>query len=164
MRFDSELGYGTRVDLFLPVAKTAADTALSVAAETNTGAGQTVLVVEDEPAVRDISAAVLRSLGYHVHAVGNAEEALRKLDADDTIALLFSDVMLGDGMDGNELAREARRRRPDLQVLLTSGYEDSVARKDPVDADRFELLRKPFRREQLAAAARRSLAQRTRTA
>ena len=163
LRFDSELGYGTRVDLFLPVAKTAVDAAQPAAAETNTGAGQAVLVVEDEPAVRDISAAFLRSLGYRVHAVGSAEEALRKLDDDDTIALLFSDVMLGDGMDGNELAREARRRRPDLQVLLTSGYEDSVARQDPADADRFELLRKPFRREQLAAAARRSLARRART-
>jgi len=163
LRFDSELGYGTRVDLFLPVAKTVADAAQPVAMEANTGAGQTVLVVEDEPAVRDISAAFLRSLGYRVHAVGSAEEALQKLDDDDTIALLFSDVMLGDGMDGNELAREAQRRRPDLQVLLTSGYEDSVARKDPVDADRFELLRKPFRREQLAAAARRSLARRART-
>jgi PAS domain S-box-containing protein len=164
IRFDSELGYGTRVDLFLPVAKTTADTAQSIAAETNTGAGQTVLVVEDEPAVRDISAAFLRSLGYRVHAVGNAAEALQMLAHDDTIALLFSDVMLGDGMDGNELARAARRRRPELQVLLTSGYEDSVARQDPLDADRFELLRKPFRREQLAAAARRSLARRTRTA
>jgi PAS domain S-box-containing protein len=164
LRFDSELGYGTRVDLFLPVAKTTHEAEQPVAPEANTGAGETVLVVEDEPAVRNISAAFLRSLGYRVRAVGGAEEALRELDEDDSIALLFSDVMLGDGMDGNELAREAKRRRPDLQVLLTSGYEDSVARQDPGDADRFELLRKPFRREQLAAAARRSLAQRTRTA
>ena len=164
VRFDSELGYGTRVDLFLPVAKTAADAGQPVATEAHAGAGETVLVVEDEPAVRDISAAFLRSLGYRVHAVGSADEALRELAGDDTIALLFSDVMLGNGMDGNELAREARRRRPDLQVLLTSGYEDSVARQDPVDADRFELLRKPFRREQLADAARRCLAQRTRMA
>ena len=164
LRFDSELGYGTRVDLFLPVANAAAEAARPVEADAHCGADQTVLVVEDEPAVRDISAAFLRSLGYRVHAVGDAEAALRELDGDDTIALLFTDVMLGNGMDGNELAREAQRRRPDLQVLLTSGYEDSVARKDPVDADRFELLRKPFRREQLAAAARRSLARRTRTA
>ena len=107
----------------------------------------------------------MRSLDYRVHAVGDAEEALRQLedDHDGSIALLFSDVMLGKGLDGNELAQAALRLRPDLAVLLTSGYEDSLTRPGPSDGNRFELLRKPFRREQLAAAARRALAQRGRS-
>jgi len=159
--FDSELGYGTRVDLLLPVAKASQAVAVETAAETGAGAGEAVLVVEDEPDVRSISAAFLRSLGYRVVAVGSAADALRTLDDDATIALLFSDVMLGEGMDGHALAREAQRRRPDLAVLLTSGYEDPVARQDAEGGPAYELLRKPFRREQLAAAAARNLAERS---
>lgn len=158
LHIDSHLGYGTRIDLYIPVAQAAATTPAPAAIEMRSGDGETVLLVEDEPAVRHISAAFLHSLGYRVHAFGSAEEALRQLQLDDTISLLFSDVMLGNGMDGKELARAARTLRPDLAVLLTSGYEDSLARWEQVDADRFELLRKPYRREQLAAAVRRSLA------
>ncbi len=157
LHIDSHLGYGTRVDLYLPVTQAAAAAPAPAATAMNSGDGETVLVVEDEPAVRRISAAFLHSLGYRVHAFGSAEEALQQLELDDKISLLFSDVMLGSGMDGKELARAARRLRPDLAVLLTSGYEDSLASGEQIDADRFELLRKPYRREQLAAAVRRSL-------
>ncbi len=165
LHIDSELGYGTRVDLYLPVATASREASAPTANTASTGAGETVLVVEDEPAVRSISAAFLRSLDYRVHAVGDAEQALRQLedDHDGSISLLFSDVMLGKGLDGNELAQAALRLRPDLAVLLTSGYEDSLTRPGPSDGNRFELLRKPFRREQLAAAARRALAQRDRS-
>jgi len=161
--FDSELGYGTRVDLFLPAVPAASEKRPPPATAIHAGTGETVLVVEDEPAVRDISAAFLRSLGYRIHVAGNAEEALRLLEDDRSIALLFSDVMLGKGMDGNELAQTALRLHPGLSVLLTSGYEDSLIRPSPDNANRFELLRKPFRREQLADAARRALARRNRT-
>lgn len=158
LRFDSELGYGTRVDLLLPVARTAAATAANTStARIGNGAGETILVVEDEPAVRDISAGFLRSLGYRVHTCANAEQALTQLAEHPDIDLLFSDVMLGSGMDGHELAAVARQQRPDLPVLLTSGYDDSQARMRPATPARFELLRKPFRREQLAAAVQRRL-------
>ena len=160
LHFDSELGYGTRVDLFLPAVRATSEKPSPVADAVSTGTGETVLVVEDEPAVRGISAAFLRSLGYRVLVAGNAGEALQCLQDDPAIALLFSDVMLGEGMDGTELAQAAQRLRPGLPVLLTSGYEDSLTRQSPDDAYRFELLRKPFRREQLADAARRAFARR----
>jgi CheY-like chemotaxis protein len=108
-------------------------------------------VVEDEDEVRAIAAMFLRSLGYGVVAVANAAEALERLRRDASIALLFSDVMLGPGMNGRELANAARELRPELPVLLTSGYEDAP------DDGRHELLRKPYRREDLAAALHRNL-------
>ena len=155
LRIDSRLGYGTRVDLSLPAARAATGEATHAAFGLSAGEGQRVLVVEDEPEVRNIAANFVRSLGYRVHAVSSAEDALQCLEEDPSIALLFSDVMLGAGMNGKALALAARRLRPDLPVLLTSGYEDAP----PVaGGDDFELLRKPYRREQLAAALQRSLA------
>ena len=158
LQIDSRLGYGTRVTLYLPVASTPSSPPALIASSPSHGAGETVLVVEDEPAVRDIAAAFARSLGYRVLAVGSATEALDQLAADSSIALLFSDVMLGSGMNGTELAHAAQRQRPGLAVLLTSGYEDSPALAAS-EAHAFELLRKPYRREDLAAALRRSLNQ-----
>jgi CheY-like chemotaxis protein len=73
------------------------------------------------------------------------------------VNLLFSDVVLGSGMDGIELAREARRVRPDLPILLASGYPGSGDRRHEDSEETFELLRKPYRREQLTGAIRRLL-------
>lgn len=159
LRFDSELGYGTRVDLLLPAARAATALASSAPATAiDSGTGQTILVVEDEPAVRDISAGFLRSLGYCVKTASSAEQALTLLAGTAPVDLLFSDVMLGSGMDGHELAAAARQQRPQLPILLTSGYDDPLAREQRQPASPFPLLRKPFRREQLAAAVQRALA------
>ncbi|QDH69033.1 PAS domain S-box protein [Marilutibacter alkalisoli] len=155
MRLDSRPGRGTRVELYLPSAIPGGEVDPSpLAPGTVAGEGETVLVVEDEPAVRDIAAAFVGSLGYRVLAVGNAGEALEQLARDPQISLLFSDVMLGPGMNGRALAEAARRRRPELAVLLTSGHADAAAE---AGAEAFELLRKPYRREDLAEALRRSL-------
>jgi CheY-like chemotaxis protein len=113
-------------------------------------------VVEDEQDVRNIAAAFVRSLGYRVQAVADAAQALACLASDPGIDLLFSDVMLGAGMNGKELAVEARRLRPELPVLLASGYEDTGA----AEGGQFELLRKPYQRAELAAALERNLARR----
>jgi CheY-like chemotaxis protein len=121
------------------------------------GDGQLVLVVEDEPEVREIAVAFLKSLGYRTHAVGSAAEALARLEQDPEIALVFSDVMLGNGMDGHELARAARKLRPRLPILMTSGYNDPAAAEKSDGDHAFELLRKPYRRELLAEAVWRSL-------
>jgi CheY-like chemotaxis protein len=111
-----------------------------------------VLVVEDEAEVRKVAQSLLRSLGYRTIAVADAEAALLELEREPDIAVLFSDVMLGPGMDGRRLADEAQRRRPQLPVLLASGYEQSDEA-----GSAHELLRKPYRREQLAAALARVL-------
>jgi PAS domain S-box-containing protein len=144
----SRPGAGTRVDLYLPV-RSGADTAQPAAGvPIARSAGQLVLVVEDEPEVRKVAESLLRSIGYRTLAVADAEAALERLRAEPGIQVLFSDVMLGPGMDGKRLADAALALRPELLVLLTSGYEESASDGETAHA----LLRKPYRREQLAAA------------
>jgi PAS domain S-box-containing protein len=154
LQIQSRLGYGTRVEVLLPAAHGGARATESVTAGASPGSGEAILVVEDEAAVGAIATALLSSLGYRVHAASSAAEALVLLDQHPAIGLLFSDVMLGPGMTGKELANAVRQRRPDIAVLLTSGYEETVP---PAGTEKYELLRKPYRREELALAIRRNL-------
>jgi nitrogen-specific signal transduction histidine kinase len=155
LTIDSRLGYGTRVDLTLPASRHAAGAPVPATAPPREGRGEVVLVVEDEPDVRAIAEGFLKSLGFAPRAVGNAADALSVLGSDAPVALMFSDVMLGEGLDGYALARAARELRPELPVLLTSGYNEATASRGQDMG--FELLRKPYRREQLAEAVRRHL-------
>jgi two-component system NtrC family sensor kinase len=149
----SAVGRGATVEMYLPLA-TAAD--LPAAAPSVPGggvappvAGERVLVVEDEAGVLEMAVESLRDLGYHPLAVTNAAAALEALRADPGIGVLFSDVVMPGRMDGIALAREARRLRPDLRILLTTGYASQ--RRVPDD---IALLQKPYRREDLARALR----------
>ena len=158
---DSALGYGTQVHLCLPVDSGGATPKRIPPVADSRGAGEGILVVEDEDALRRIAVAFLRKAGYRVTEVASVDAALRELDADGQIALLFTDVLLGDGGNGKELAAAALRLRPDLPILLTSGFEQqpvssALAEVDPAS---FDLLRKPYRREQLLDAVRHSLLQ-----
>ncbi len=150
---DSQLGYGTRVALFLPSVPAKPDAPRARGPLPASHRGEIVLVVEDEPEVRGIAVAFLRSLGYASRVAGNAEEALDLLREDTDIDLLFSDVVLGSGMSGLDLARTARLERPDLPVLLTSGYEHSALNRSDGDGG-LRLLRKPYSREEFSAAIR----------
>jgi CheY-like chemotaxis protein len=152
----SQLGYGTQMELILPLAASAAVSAAVPPTTPGHRASETVLVVEDEPEVRGIAVAFLRALGYAVHEAADADEALRHLRDDPAIALLFSDVVLGGSTNGIELAHVARGLRPTLPVLLTSGYE--LGSTDT--PHEFPLLRKPYRREELASAAHAALRRR----
>jgi PAS domain S-box-containing protein len=154
LQIQSRLGYGTHVDVYLPAADGESRTNESAVVDASPGAGEAILVVEDDAAVGAIATAIVGSLGYRVHAASSAAEALAMLDQHPTIALLFTDVMLGPGMTGKELAAVARQRRPDIAVLLTSGYEETLP---PAGSEKYELLRKPYRREELALAIRRNL-------
>ncbi len=157
LRIESRLGYGTRVDLYLPAADRGEQHTQPARNAAPLTGSETVLVVEDEPDVAEIATAFLRSLGYRVRNASSAEEALKLLASDHEIALLFTDVILGKGGNGIELAAAAHQRRPLLPVLLTSGYANiGQAAADEGDLP-YELLRKPYRREQLAAAIRRNL-------
>jgi len=112
---------------------------------TNTVERVTVLVVDDEPAVRAMAVDMLRALGLEVLDAYNGQDALRLLSRHPEIRLLFTDVRMP-GMTGVELAEAARRLRPDLKVIVTSAYvgEDVVRSSDL-------FVPKPFRLEQLAA-------------
>jgi CheY-like chemotaxis protein len=105
---------------------------------------ETILVVEDDDAVRAYSTDALRDLGYRVLEAPNASAALEILDRQADVRLLFTDIGLPGAMNGPQLRDEARRRRPNLKVLFTTGYMRDVAghpgRLDPGDA----LIRKPF--------------------
>ena len=112
----------------------------------NTVGKVTVLVVDDEPAVRAMAVDMLRALGLEVLDAYNGQDALRLLSQHPEIRLLFTDVRMP-GMTGVELTEAARRLRPELKVIVTSAYvgEDIVPATDL-------FVPKPFRLEQLAAA------------
>jgi len=153
LNIESRLGYGTNVELYLPVIAAEAETLdRRAAAPANAHGHETILVVEDDADVRRAALAILRSLGYTTLPCVDADEALRTIPLHSEIALVFSDIMLGSGMSGVELAEEIRVRWPRLPILLTSGDERSLQ-----SSEAFDLLRKPYRREELSVAIRRQL-------
>ena len=122
------------------------------------GGEATILLVEDEPDVRQFTAASLSALGYRVIEAGNAAAALRALDADPAIALVFTDIGLPGGMNGRQLADEARRRRPALKVLFTTAYtRNAIIHHGRLDPG-VMLLQKPYSQHDLAAKMRDALA------
>ena len=115
-----------------------------------------MLVVEDEAAVRQFTVEALTELGYRVLEADGGAAALRILDAHPEIALLFTDVVMPE-INGAKLAQEARRRRPELKILFTTGYtRNSVVHNGVLDPG-VELIGKPFTIEELAAKIREVL-------
>ncbi|MFL9839781.1 PAS domain-containing protein [Sphingomonas sp. ST-64] len=151
----SELGQGTTIKIYLPrFLGEDAEAELPTAADLPLGDEQEViLVVEDEPAVRQFSVDALTELGYRVIEADSAVAAFRLLDAHPEIALLFTDIVMPD-VNGRKLADEARRRRPDLKVLYTTGYTRNAVVHNGVVDPGVELIGKPFTVEQLAAKIR----------
>jgi PAS domain S-box-containing protein len=149
----SEIGKGTTVRIYLPWAQ-ASMVAVAEAQEAEAnlprGNAETILVVEDDAHVRQLAVSMLSSLGYHTLEAENASMALKILDEQPRVTLLFTDIVLPGGIDGVELAREARHRYPGLKVLFTSGYTES-AQIDNDLGDGIELLAKPYRKNNLAS-------------
>ncbi|MBV9150661.1 MAG: response regulator [Alphaproteobacteria bacterium] len=158
----SEPGEGTTVKLYLPrlIASDAADGPTDMAAtqEPRQGQGEVVLVVEDEPDVRRYASEALRELGYRVVEAPDGEAALRLIDGQPDISLLFTDVGLPGGINGRQLSEAALRRRPDLKVLYTTGYaRNAIVHQGRLDPG-VELIVKPFTYAELAARIRDVLA------
>lgn len=156
MTIDSQLGYGTQVHLSFPVSNKPPAIPTEPSPQVHSGRG-TILVVEDEPEVRRVALAFLRSLGYSALQADGAEEALSLLMAHTEVDLLFSDVVLGRGMTGVELAEAVRRLHPDMPVLLTSGYERRTPAVNEAALKEFALIPKPYRKEDLAEAIHRTI-------
>jgi PAS domain S-box-containing protein len=153
----SEVGHGTSVKLYLPrvagAAALDADT-LSPPGEVHHGGGETILVVEDDAAVRIAAVSILQDLGYRVLQAEDGKAALAILQEARPIDLLFTDLIMPNGVSGQDLLRKAREQRPELKVLFTSGYSEHLF-KGRGDAERgVPLLNKPYRRQNLAAAIR----------
>jgi CheY-like chemotaxis protein len=152
----SEAGLGTTVKVYLPrlIAESSDAAEQQEQAEIPATKGQeVVLVVEDEPSVRQFSVDALQELGYRVLDADGAPAALRLLDAHPEIELLFTDVVMPE-VNGRKLADEARRRHPDLKVLFTTGYTRNAVLHNGVLDPGVELIGKPFTLEELAAKVR----------
>jgi CheY-like chemotaxis protein len=155
----SEPGEGTSVRMYLPRAAGVGAVAESVAARlpAQSARGETILLVEDDDLVRGHVAAQLGQLGYRVIPASDGREAIGILGSDAVIDLLFTDMVMPGGIGGRELAQQARRLRPTIRTLFTTGYSADAV----VQAGRLELeaplLSKPYRLHELADRIRDAL-------
>jgi PAS domain S-box-containing protein len=151
----SRLGQGTSVKLYLPRhhGDSAAEQAAAVKAAEYAATGETVLVVEDEPVVRGVILEILHDQGYRTLEAADGPSGLRILRKDKRIDLLITDVGLP-GMNGRQLADQARETRPDLKILFITGYAESVAIADGFLQPGMEMITKPFDLDNLSRRIR----------
>ena len=143
IRLSSSIGSGTEVAIYLPHVAEVPAASTEGRVGRVAGGGETVLLVEDEPSVRNVAARVLTLAGYHVLQASDGAEALEVYDrAAERIALVITDVVMP-RIGGPELATRLRAKRPGLKVLFTSGYtEDTLVVQDLDPAQAF--LQKPY--------------------
>ncbi len=161
VKIHSSLGKGTTVALYLPRREGEIDAGPSTPPADSrplSGGRELVLVVEDEPGVRQFSIEALSELGYPVLAADGAAGALALLEQHPDIALLFTDVVMPE-VNGRQLADEALKRRPDLKVLFTTGYSRNALEHDGVLDPAVHVIGKPFTLEDLALRVRAVLAE-----
>jgi signal transduction histidine kinase len=153
----SEPGEGTTIKLYLPRLISAAAEEGGPAIEPPPPGTELVLVVEDEPDVRSFVVDMLHDLGYRVLDAANAHAALQILDRRNDISLLFTDVGLPGGVNGRQLAEQAKRRHPEIKILYTTGYaRNAIVHQGRLDPG-VELINKPFTYAALAARLREVL-------
>lgn len=149
----SEVGQGTTIKIYLPryIGTDAPDDAgIEIASLPRNDGSATVLVVEDEDAVREYATEAFRELGYKVLQAANGPAALELIDSHPEIDLLFTDVVMPD-MNGRRVSEQALQRRPSLKVLYTTGYtRNAIVHNGMLDPD-VHLLAKPFTLEELAS-------------
>ena len=152
---DSRIGQGTSVRLYLPRYHGDIDTeqASAVRAAEHAATGETVLVVEDEPVVRGVILEMLGEQGYRTLQAVDGPSGLKILRSRERIDLLVTDVGLP-GMNGRQLADQARETRPDLKILFITGYAESVAIADGFLQPGMEMITKPFDLDNLSRRIR----------
>jgi signal transduction histidine kinase len=116
------------------------------------GRGELVLVVEDEPNVRALTVQSLRSLGYRTLEADNARDALRIVEETPDLRMVMTDIVMPGELDGLELAKRVHARRPEIALLIVSGYSDRATSLIP-----WPMLPKPYRRDELARSLREAL-------
>jgi len=152
----SEVGRGTVINIYLPRADRVPSASMppSSAPETLSARGRTILVVEDNPEVREVTIARLNELGFAVTAAESGPAAVALLEAGTTFDLVFSDVVMAGGMSGFDVAKWIEENKPGLKVLLTSGFVTEFAKRGHLPEASLKVLQKPYGRSELAAALR----------
>jgi signal transduction histidine kinase/CheY-like chemotaxis protein len=154
-RILSNVGQGTTVEMYLPRSHDRAERAASglILPLRRAAEGEVILVVEDDQAVLEMAVESLSDLGYETLTAADAQSALSILRSNARIDMLFSDVVMPGGMNGVQLSVEAKRLRPELKVLLSSGYTGTALGSAGLPAD-MPILNKPYGREDLAKKLR----------
>jgi CheY-like chemotaxis protein len=150
---DSKLGHGTTVTIYLPRSQEEPPGVDTQDDDESAGSGK-VLVVEDNPEVLGVSVSMLEQLGYDVHAASDATGALAAIEKEN-FDIVISDIVMPGSMDGTALANAIRARKPDLPVLLMTGYSPGLAQTEA----EFAILRKPFQVSDLGRTITRLIAE-----
>jgi signal transduction histidine kinase/HAMP domain-containing protein len=151
---ESAPGVGTTVALYLPKATQKPDAEVeAIQTQAIPPGSERILVVEDNEDLLEVTTAMLTTFGYRVLCARNGAEAVQMLESGQEFELLFSDVVMPNGMNGVELAREARRLSKGIKILLTSGHAGNVLERHQA-VDEFPIIDKPFRLADLAQRLR----------
>ncbi|WP_243372279.1 hybrid sensor histidine kinase/response regulator [Microvirga solisilvae] len=152
IKVNSTLGQGTTITMLLPAhsgTEPAVEEPESQTLRPARNSAGTVLIVEDEPAVLEVAKEIFDSLGYDALTAPDAPHAIEVLAGGSPVDVLFSDVVMPNGMNGFELSRRAREMRPNIKVLLASGYPMSALPPEGFDQD-ISFISKPYRWTELA--------------
>ncbi len=151
---ESEVGHGTKFEIYLPASEKPLDPS-AAPAKTILGGAERILLVEDEEPLRELVHCVLESYGYHVT---DAPSGLRALDVwrehQQRFDLLLTDIVMPDGVTGRDLADILKQQKPELRVLFSSGYSSDIIGKDFVLSDGLNFLQKPYNPQTLAETVR----------
>jgi PAS domain S-box-containing protein len=155
---ESQVGQGTAFKVFLPIATKAAPRDRVAQPGEVPGGDETILVVEDEPALRELIQEILQKKGYRVLEAATGVQALQVWDQHkDDIDLLLTDMMMPEGVSGRELAERVLQDRADLKVIYSSGYSLDVVGEEPPFTDGSTFLQKPYDPDTIARAVRECL-------
>jgi len=163
IKCDSEVGIGTAFHIYLPkkageeLTTGQNDTQIETHIETMPRGKETILVVDDEKALMEMAKVMLEAQGYRVLTASDGRKVLELLAQDLTIDLLFSDILMPNGISGYELAEQATAHRHDLKVLFTSGFTDKAKPHNGKKRFSENLLNKPYSQTELANKVRSTL-------
>lgn len=157
----SEEEIGTTINVYLPRHAVEEEPAKALhdglKSDDNQGAGELILVVEDDPRVCRLTLERLKILNYRTVSASDGGEALEILDGTDGIDLVFTDLAMPGGISGYDVADHVRRHYPGIAILLTSGYAEDLMNAEKLGAHSIQLLRKPYKQSDLARLLREVL-------
>jgi PAS domain S-box-containing protein len=155
----SEVGHGTTFNLYFPRVRDTTNLASAAVKDTTDAAArEIILVVEDDDRVRRLTITRLKLIGYQVLEASDGPKALDILSRGPSVDLVFTDLIMPGGMSGRDVAARARELKPDIKVLLTSGYAEELVHGDDLEREQLKVLRKPYHQAELVAALREVLA------